>query len=1359
MGVFVYVATTRGLVAVQQVSAEEDNVQSVVCLNGTVEALPISHRYHEFVKKGTGFIHKDFGHGAFRIDVSDRIDQGNSWQLGFYLAHYIDHIGSLGQGEPQPTDKVIWATGLIKKDKSIGLVASVEAKLLSSQTQLQQWLDKGIEVQCFVPFENAEDTRIIEPLIPQLIIHPLTRLELALTLANELSGYKGSGYKGSGYKELVDHEILPQAELCPEQIGKYNIIRQLGEGGFGAVYLAQDPHLQERVAIKLFRLKDKNLASLVISATTDADLVLKQRFVDEAKALRQLSANPHIVDMYEFDVTEQGLPYYVMPYLEHSLKGVLGSDVSDPKLIAQLPPEQQPRPLPLPIGLNYLQQILTALTPVHQAGLVHRDIKPANVLFSDDNQLQLCDFGIAKMPDTSHSQSAMAMGSHHYMSPEQHESAKYVDCTSDVYSVAVLAYRMITGTLPQGRFAEPLDYQPQLSAELNQLLLRALSPQKHYRPADAETFLQLLQASLSGADNSEVEHDSDTFTEVTPVATQIKPALKPLVAKIEQLLLSNADISDDELPILKTLADIGGLDEAGLQLLINQTRQSLADKIEPLAQWLQSVNKHCTPQQAPVKPDSEIVAALTEAGRAIGLSDEQITSHLHIRTTDNQSNPSAEPQSRSDPELKPKPEFEPEPEPEKTTVEQPIETAPTTPAEDGQQKWSRQGSQVNEQQKHQLAWQQALALNTLQGYADYLRDWPEGQHIHEADEKAWQLTVQRADAEKMPSFYHSYQELFPQGIGLPYCEDKQQALMTQLEQKAQEQAWQAATSSHNRRAYDHYLMHYPDGKYEVQAKAAIEQLRGQFRRKLKLAGISGGLSIVAMVAAYLYDLSLLDDEAWQEAQLAHTPEAYLTFEQQYPDSDFIPQAQAGFRQLDEQAWQQTVTQDTAAGYADYLQAFPQGIFIEDAEQKMLALEDLLDWQKTAQENTLSAYQNYLAFHPQGIYLQEATTRLAQIIDAGDWQVAQADASIAGYQQYLSQHLGGKYAEQAQPLLEKLQLDKQALEQKQQLEQARLAKEAAEYRQLVLAVQTELKRLNYLQGKVDNVLDDITKKAIVAFQSDSSASHRRSSKLSGQVSDALLSKLKQARLRVQPLMIKQIEQAMITIATGDFMMGCNAGAGDCDSDELPAHQRTVQGFKLLSHEVSWNMYQPCISAGVCPRVSDHGWGKGDMPITSVSWQEISRYYLPWLNRLSSRKYYLPSETQWEYTARAGQTTRYSWGDNSQCDKARYGYSSGECQKPAKPTPVKQFSANPWGLYNMHGNVWEWVNDCWDKGSYKTFSLTGKIDVSQVDCDRRVIRGGSFKEGRWALRASNRNNAPVSTRQNNVGFRLARDLTGK
>lgn len=147
----------------------------------------------------------------------------------------------------------------------------------------------------------------------------------------------------------------------------------------------------------------------------------------------------------------------------------------------------RPRPLPFGRAIELLDQIPQGLKTVHEAGLIHRDVKPENVLISASGNAPLCDFGIAKLPDEEHTQMGWGMGSRNYMSPEQRESAKHVQATSDVYSVGTLAYRIITGTLP--RDGRPrITFVPGMSETLSDLIMDSIQFEPKDRPHKAVSF-------------------------------------------------------------------------------------------------------------------------------------------------------------------------------------------------------------------------------------------------------------------------------------------------------------------------------------------------------------------------------------------------------------------------------------------------------------------------------------------------------------------------------------------------------------------------------------------------------------------------------------------------------------------------------------------------------------------------------------------------------------------------------------------------------------------------------------------------------------------------------------------------------
>ena len=170
-----------------------------------------------------------------------------------------------------------------------------------------------------------------------------------------------------------------------------------------------------------------------------------------------------------------------------------------------------------------------------------------------------------------------------------------------------------------------------------------------------------------------------------------------------------------------------------------------------------------------------------------------------------------------------------------------------------------------------------------------------------------------------------------------------------------------------------------------------------------------------------------------------------------------------------------------------------------------------------------------------------------------------------------------------------------------------------------------------------------------------------------------------------------------------------------------------------------------------KVDDEGWGRGRHPVINVSWDN-AKEYVTWLSAQTGAQYRLPSEAEWEYAARAGTTTRYSWGDENGVNRANCGELCGD---PWTVTaPVGSFAPNPFGLYDMHGNVHEWVEDCWNE-SYQGAPSNGGAWL-QGSCGSRVFRGGAF----FMEMAGNlgvRYHASKHARVHGIGFRVARTLT--
>ena len=227
---------------------------------------------------------------------------------------------------------------------------------------------------------------------------------------------------------------------------------------------------------------------------------------------------------------------------------------------------------------------------------------------------------------------------------------------------------------------------------------------------------------------------------------------------------------------------------------------------------------------------------------------------------------------------------------------------------------------------------------------------------------------------------------------------------------------------------------------------------------------------------------------------------------------------------------------------------------------------------------------------------------------------------------------------------------------------------------------------------------------------------------------------------QPIQYHVKPWALIAVLV---LAASGAGAGEAFRDcprcpemvALPP-DGTGASWAIGRSEITFDDWAACVEAGACRGgQDDHGWGRGSRPVINVTWADANAY-ADWLSRLTGARYRLPSEAEWEYAARAGTSTAYWWGDKigrghancRECDRRWGGRST---------APVASFPPNPFGLYDMNGNVWEWTGQCWSE-----------------PCRERVIRGGSWYYYPEMSRADARAKLDAAQWSYNVGFRLVR-----
>ena len=226
--------------------------------------------------------------------------------------------------------------------------------------------------------------------------------------------------------------------------------------------------------------------------------------------------------------------------------------------------------------------------------------------------------------------------------------------------------------------------------------------------------------------------------------------------------------------------------------------------------------------------------------------------------------------------------------------------------------------------------------------------------------------------------------------------------------------------------------------------------------------------------------------------------------------------------------------------------------------------------------------------------------------------------------------------------------------------------------------------------------------------------------------------------------------MAPVAAGSFMMGSIENI----NKKTRLRMTIARPFAVGKYEVMFAEWDACVAAGGCGghRPGDEGWGRGRRPVINVSWDD-AKSYARWLSRKTGKQYRLLSEAEWEYAARVGTTTRYSWGDGIGHNRANCD-GCGSRWDNRRTAPVGSFPANPRGLHDVHGNVWEWVADCWNE-NYRGAPSDGSAWMSG-ECSRRVVRGGSWNSDPGDLNSSARSRDRSGLRYYAIGFRVARTL---
>lgn len=235
----------------------------------------------------------------------------------------------------------------------------------------------------------------------------------------------------------------------------------------------------------------------------------------------------------------------------------------------------------------------------------------------------------------------------------------------------------------------------------------------------------------------------------------------------------------------------------------------------------------------------------------------------------------------------------------------------------------------------------------------------------------------------------------------------------------------------------------------------------------------------------------------------------------------------------------------------------------------------------------------------------------------------------------------------------------------------------------------------------------------------------------------------------PLASGGVGPAMVVVPPGASQMGCVSGI-DCFNNELPVLSVAFnRRFAVSKHEITYDDYDRfTATTRRRPAESLDGWGRGARPVVNVSWNDAAAY-TRWLSAETGRAYRLPSEAEWEYTARGGSVTAYSWGNGIGDGRANC-TGCGGVPADRGTRPVGSFPANPWGLYDLHGNVWEWVADCPDGAA--AAHPARAVQQMAARCPNRVRRGGSWVHSPRRMRSASRDITIPELISLDTGFRV-------
>lgn len=448
-----------------------------------------------------------------------------------------------------------------------------------------------------------------------------------------------------------------------------------------------------------------------------------------------------------------------------------------------------------------------------------------------------------------------------------------------------------------------------------------------------------------------------------------------------------------------------------------------------------------------------------------------------------------------------------------------------------------------------------------------------------------------------------------------------------------------------------------------------------------------------------------------------------------------------------------------------------------SRQSGVSPEEAARWQAALGADTAFAYRLFMGDHPDSIHNDQARLHL-QRLDGQAWEQARADGGRAAIETYLEQYPAGLHDADAKIALEEIRLaeEREAHALLEQEQQDHAAWAAATAQRSEAAVDAYLSawpaglhadEARALRRQLANELNDrrafdAARKlnTVAGYQAYVDAFPRGASVA------AALEAIDELTLRPGKTFRDCADcPTMMVLPSGSFWQGSEESAPGALRNETPRRMVTIaEPFAIGVFETTFAQWDLCVAAGACAtRPSDNGWGRGSRPVIMVSWNDAAEY-VDWLSEKTGQAYALPSESQWEYAARAGEEGDWLGGDAAQlCAFANVaGSESGlrwqhaDCADPAalQTLPVGSLQPNAFGLHDVIGNVAEWTLDCMNL-SYLDAPADGSA-WSRGICSSRMTRGGSWFTGSKDIRLPARFNLKNGDRNDFTGFRVVRKV---